>query len=128
MDYVRQTLAALASAALFTACGGGGDAATTFDATVASHTATPSAPPPDIQLEGCVQHDSGAAAAVPVHARGEDGRLLASTVADRDGVFTLRVPAQRSVALSTEAAGPAELVVLTGRGAFSIGGCLRPAA
>jgi len=125
MDYVRQTLAALASAALITACGGSGEAAPASD--TALQTATSTAALPDIQVEGCVLNDTGAAAGVTVQARGEDGRLLASATSNPEGVYTLRLPAQRSVALSTTASGEAELVLLTGRGNLLIGGCLRTA-
>ena len=111
MNYVRQALAALASAGLITACGGGG-----------------ADPLPDVQVEGCVLNDAAPAAGVSVHARSEDGRLLASTTSNQQGIYTLRVPAQHSVALSTGLVSDAELVVLTGRSDFSIGGCLRRVA
>ena len=69
----------------------------------------------------------GANEGVALASRAEDGRLLATTTRNDQGVYTMRLPAQHSVGLSTDLSGAADLVVLTGRSGFSIGGCLRHA-
>lgn len=135
MNYVRQVMVSLACAGLLIACGGGDNEIVEPLATPVSGAASADMRADvranvheDVRIEGCVLDDTGPARAVTVHARGEDGRLLGSTLSNDGGVFALRVPARHSVALGTDASGPAELVVLTGGADFSIGGCLRRAA
>lgn len=127
MNYLTQTLAALAAAAVLAACGGGDADGTAFAAVLpapgsAEHT------PSHVPVEGCVAGAHGGAPALAVHATGDDGRLLASTISDAEGVFHLQVPARRVVRFAAAAPGADALTVLTGTSPLTMGGCLRAAA
>lgn len=121
MNPVRHTVAALASACLFTACGGGSS----------SEESAPPAPTPvaasvtDVQIEGCVVHPHDPPHATRVHAFGEDGHLLASATSNPQGVFVLKVPARQNVRIGLDAPGHDTLDVMAGSSNLSLGACLR---
>jgi hypothetical protein len=119
MTPVRHTVAALASACLFTACGGGGSDASDAIAP------TPVASPTFVRLEGCVvdQHDLPRAATV--HASSEDGRVLDRASSNPQGVFVLKVPARQKVSIGLDASGEETPALLTGSTNLSLGACLR---
>lgn len=123
MNYLTQALAALVSAAVLAACGGG-DA----DAVVLAAAATVEPTPQDVPLEGCIVDADGHGFVHAVQATGSDGRLLASTSSDAEGVFRLRVPAQRVVLLSTTTASADVLALRTGVHGATLAACLRAAA
>lgn len=127
MNYLSQTLAALAAAAVLAACGGGDAEGTAFAAVLPAPVGAEDAPS-HVQVQGCVAGASGAAPALAVHATGDDGRLLASGISDADGVFRLQVPARRVVRFAPAAPGADALTVLTGASPLTMGGCLRAAA
>lgn len=127
MNYLTQTLAAVAAAAVLAACGGGGDADGHAFAAVLPAPGMADEAPGAVTLEGCVADGQGRSLAVDVHATGTDGRLLASAVSDAVGVFRLQVPARRTVRLSTAPDGDA-LALLTGTHPVTLAGCLRAAA
>ncbi|MGY4829622.1 hypothetical protein ACVNIS_13690 [Sphaerotilaceae bacterium SBD11-9] len=121
MNPIRHTLAALASACLFTACGGGSG----------SEESAPPAPTPvaasvtEVQIEGCVVDLHDQAHATRVHAFGEDGRLLANATSTPQGVFVMTVPARQNVHIGLDAPGQDGLDVMTGSSRLSLGACLR---
>ena len=51
--------------------------------------------------------------------------LLGSTTSDRNGVFSLTVPAQQTVSAVIDKPGGETLAVPTGRTNLSVGACLR---
>lgn len=117
MIFVRHSLAALASACLFTACGGGEtDTSAPPSTTSATSAAT-------VRLEGCVQ-----GAPATVQALGDDGRLLATATADTQGVFVLQVPPRQNLRLRLATGGDADLELLTGSTSLSLTGCLNASA
>lgn len=124
MKTIRHAVA-LASLCLLTACGGGGEAPT--------EPTTPQAHPAAVirsdfvQLDGCVtdRHDRPLAASV--HALASDGRLLASTRSNAEGVFALRVPAHSTVQLGLDTPGHNVLEVMTGSTSLALTGCLHQA-
>jgi len=118
---VRHSAAALAAACLLAACGGGSDA---MPVTLVASTA---ATPTHVRIEGCVLDATDQPLAVPVHATGDDGRLLASAMTDKDGVFRMHVPARNVVRLAAATPGAETLTLMTGGTDLTVGGCLRPA-
>jgi hypothetical protein len=127
MNYLTQTLAALAAAAVLAACGGGA-AETTALAALLPAPGSAEDTPSHVPVQGCVADAHGGVPALVVHATGEDGRLLASTTSDADGVFRLQVPARRVVRFAAATPGVDALTVLTGASPLAMGGCLRAAA
>ncbi len=121
MNPVRHSVAALASACLLTACGGG-----ETDTTAPSATALSSPSASSVSLEGCVQGAQQRSATV--QAFGDDGRLIASATPDAQGVFLLRVPARQSVKLQLAPGSDAGLGLLTGSSNLSLSGCLNAGA
>lgn len=125
MKPVRHTVAALASACLFTACGGGGsEDPTPTTAATSQATRTASA----VQLEGCVVDQNDQPRATRVHAFSEDGRLIATATSSPQGVYQLSVPALAHVSVGLDAAGGESLALLTGSTNLSVGACLRDSA
>jgi len=125
MDLVRHSVAAWASACLFTclftACGGGGETAETAPSAVSA--------PQTVPLEGCVvdRHDQAHVAAVRV--RGEDGRLLASGSSNAQGVFKLSVPTGQPLVVGLDVPGTDQLLALfTTDNNVSLGACFREGA
>ena len=121
MNLVRNRVAAVAAACLFTACGGGGSDApptTTSASQAASHSA-------QVQLEGCVVDQNDQPRATRVHAFSEDGRLVATATSSPQGVFQLTVPAGQHVSVGLDAPGHESLTLLTGTSKLALGGCLR---
>lgn len=122
MNLVRHTLAALASACLFTACGGGGSEPAAPSASPTSQAASASTL---VQLEGCVVDHNDQPHATRVHAFSEDGRLVATATSSPQGVFQLKVPARQNVSIGLDAPGHESLSLLTGSSSLSLSGCLR---
>jgi hypothetical protein len=79
-----------------------------------------------VRIEGCVRDPSDHPLALPVHATGADGRLLASAMPDDEGVFRLHVPAREVVRLAAATPGADPLTLMTGSTNLTLGGCLRP--
>lgn len=124
MNYLTQTLAALAAAAVLAACGGGDGLAVAGVLPAPSATDTAAGP---VSVEGCVADSHGRAPAVAVYALDADGRLLASALADDGGVFRMHVPAHQRVRFAAATPGVEALDVLTGSRAMTLAGCLRAA-
>lgn len=125
MNHVRNRVAAVAAAFLFTACGGGGS-----DTPPTTSSASPSASlsassPVQVQLEGCVVDQYDQPHATRVHAFSEDGRLVATATSSPQGVFQLKVPALQQVNVGLDAPGHESLTLLTGSSTMALGGCLR---
>ena len=121
MHLVRHSVAALASACLFTACGGGGETTETGPSAASA--------PQTVQLEGCVvdPHDQARVAAVRV--LGEDGRLLARGSSNAQGVFKLRVPAGQALVVDLDAPGADQsLALFSIDNSVSLGACFREGA
>ncbi len=125
MHLVRNRVAAVAAAFLFTACGGGGNDAppTTSSATTSASLAASS--PAVVQLEGCVVDQNDQPRATRVHAFSENGRLVATATSSPQGVFQLKVPARHNVSVGLDAPGHESLRLLTGSSNVALGGCLR---
>ncbi|MBC7995819.1 MAG: hypothetical protein H7Z15_21520 [Rhizobacter sp.] len=83
MNLVRNRVAAVAAACLFTACGGG-STDTPPTTTSASQAA---GQPAQVQLDGCVVDQNDQPRATRVHAFSEDGRLMATATSSPQGVF-----------------------------------------
>lgn len=106
------------------ACGGGGDELNLPLAQAAAANAKPA--PATVKLEGCLVDEfyiprTGTA----VRLLGADGRLLGHATSDKDGVFTLQVPAQQVISVTVDKSGGEALVIPTGRTDLSVGACLR---
>lgn len=111
------TVAALLSAGLVAACGGGGEAVASMlgDERAAAR----------VRLEGCVVDQDG----VPrtgstVRALAADGRLIGDAASDAQGVFRFSAPARQTVTIALEGADGEGLVVPTGGTDLSVGACL----
>ena len=99
------------------ACGGGTDEAALPQAQAQAQ---------QVRLEGCVVDEhyiprTGTA----VRLLGPDGRLLGHATSDKDGRFTLQVPARQVVSLNVDKEGGETLAVPTGQGTVSVEMCLR---
>jgi hypothetical protein len=107
-----------------TGCGGGNDElAAPLARTAAGES---SASPKSVRLEGCVVDEFFIPrTGTTVRLLGADGRLLGHASSDKNGVFSLQVPAQYTVSVSVDKAGGEALVVPTGRTNLSVGACLR---
>jgi hypothetical protein len=124
MNLVRNRVAAVAAAFLFTACGGGGtDTPPTSSASTSASLATSTSA--QVQLEGCVVDQNDQPRATRVHAFSEDGRLVATATSSPQGVFQLKVPARQRVSVGLDAPGHESLLLLTGSSNVALGGCLR---
>ncbi|MCR5881600.1 hypothetical protein LRS03_01450 [Rhizobacter sp. J219] len=121
MNAIRHAVA-LASLCLLSACGGGGDAPS--EPTSSQARPATAIRSDFVQLEGCVTDRQDRPIATGVQALGSDGRLVASTRSQADGLFTLRVPARSSVQLSLDAPGQDRLELLTGSTSLTLTGCL----
>jgi len=122
MNLARHSVAAWASACLFTACGGGGSEAPASPS-IEQATATVTT----VRLEGCVVDRNDQPHATRVHAFSEDGRLVATATSSPQGVYQLSVPARANVSVGLDAAGQESLALLTGSTNLSVGACLRDA-
>ena len=118
MKTVRHTVAALASACLFTACGGGGSESP-------APTSTPSAAVATVQIEGCVTDTRNQPLATRVQAFSDDGRLVANATSNPDGMFKLSVPSRQHLRIGLDAPGSETLPLLTGSSNLALTGCLR---
>jgi len=123
MNDVRHGWATLAAALLLAACGGAGDAA---PVTLVAAAAPAAATTTHVRIEGCVLDLTDRPLTLPVHATGDDGRLLASAMTDNAGVFRMHVPARQVVRLTAATPGAQALTLLTGNVDVTVGGCLRP--
>lgn len=107
------------------ACGGGGAAGNELAEPAQALATTPL--PSTVRVEGCVVDSQwmgvpGAA----IHVRTAQGRAVGTAVTKATGVFTLSVPAQSTLLVSTVAAGPADIEFNTADSPVSLGACLRP--
>jgi hypothetical protein len=118
---------ALALAAALAGCGGGNaETAVPVELLFAPKAAAAVPPLTSVQLEGCVVDEYYIPrTGTSVRAVAGDGRLIGHTSSDKNGVFTLLVPALETVSVSVDKAGGDTLVVPTGRGDLSVGACLR---
>ena len=116
--------AAVAGVLSIAACGGGNDdTANPLGRTTAGEAARAVA---SIRLEGCVVDEYFIPrTGTTVRLVSADGRLLGHASSDKDGVFTLQVPAQQTVSVTVDKAGGEALVVPTGRTNLSVGACLQ---
>lgn len=125
MNLVRNRVAAVAAACLFTACGGGGSDAPPTTSSANTAASLSSSAPVQVQLEGCVVDQNDQPRATRVHAFSEDGRLVATATSSPQGVFQLKVPARQRVSVGLDAPGHESLLLLTGSSNVALGGCLR---
>lgn len=109
---------ALCSAALLAACGGGG--------TDLLPTAQAAALPDRITLLGCVADPHFLPrTGVTVHALAADGRLLATTTSDHEGLIRFRLAPLQAVTLVLDGAEDGRLELPVGRSDFAVGACLQ---
>ena len=119
-----QSAALAALASLLVACGGGNDDLILPLAQAAAADSKPA--PATVQLEGCVVDEFFIPrTGTTVRLLGADGRLLGHATSDKDGVFTLQVPAQQVISVTVDKSGGEALVIPTGRTNLSVGACLR---
>lgn len=123
MSYTRTLLLAVLAAGCMAACGGGSP-----EPLAAPVTLVAAAPAPaQVRIEGCVVDVAERPLAMPVHALGADGRLLATALSGADGVFHLHVPARGEVVLAAATPAATPLALRTGETDLSVAACLRPA-
>lgn len=100
-----------------TACGGGDSWLPPAETTASAAT---------VRLRGCVVEGwLTPRAGVSVSARTTDGRLLDRSSSDRDGIFTLRLPARQTIALGLDTGGAEPVLMTVGSSDGWLGGCLR---
>jgi hypothetical protein len=125
-DSIAAALALLmagAAAMLLAGCGGGGDEPLSLR--VAPAAVTTPAPPPTVQLEGCVVDDYfQPRSQTPVRALGADGRLLGNAQSGPRGEFKLRLPAGQSVSLAVDRPDGEVLKVVSGLQSRVLATCL----
>ncbi len=111
---------AMCSSLLLAGCGGAGiDVAQTSQASPQAMASV------SVQLEGCVINSAwSGAAGTAVHVRTADGRLVGTAFTNASGVFVATVPARTTVVLGTLAPSASDMVLNTGSGSVSLGGCL----
>lgn len=123
-----QSTALAALASLLVACGGGNDdlILPLAQAAAADVKHAPAPAPATVRLEGCVVDEFFVPrTGTTVRLLGADGRLLGHATSDKDGVFTLQVPAQQVISVTVDKSGGEALVIPTARTNLSVGACLR---
>jgi hypothetical protein len=112
-------------AALLAACGGGDSDSDSVVPLVRPAASEAGASATSVRLEGCVVDEYFIPrTGTTVRVVSGDGRLIGHAISDRQGLFTLQVPAHQAVAVSIERVGGESLVVPTGRSDLSVGACL----
>lgn len=122
--FVLVSTFAVAAACGVAACGGGEPSAGPVSTPVTLVAVAPA--PTHVRIEGCVVDAGDRPLALPVHALGADGRLLASALTGNDGVFRMHVPARDTVTLAAATPGAEPLTLRTGSTDLTVAGCLRP--